>query len=86
MENTASDTIVDQENSELLEYLIAYAPIPRGIVKEEHASEEDSDKCELVAYMPLPYGDIKEEFEVENVDHDEFVFGVQVISLTWHKF
>lgn len=63
-ENTDSNTIVDKEKVQHRENLVAYPPTPKDIFKEEPASGEDDDECELVAYSPLPHSDIKEESEL----------------------
>ena len=61
VESTEINSHVDKGHRE---YLVAYLPIPKGIVKEEPASEEDAEECVLIAYSPLPHSDIKEELEV----------------------
>jgi len=56
-----------------LEPIIAYPPIPRGvIIKEEPLEEKEGEEQQakqVIAYPPIPRGRIKEEC-VDN--HDDF--------------
>lgn len=74
------DTIFGQENAGTREYVIAYHPIPKGIIKEEPTSEEDGDECQLIAYSSLSPDVIKEESELGNDSDDISSTEVQVIS------
>ncbi len=72
------------------DYPVAYAPIPKGIIKvelvEEPNFEEIQEECgeygsePLMAYLPLPHGVIKEEMQLED-DDMKFSFGVQEIYI-----
>jgi len=57
-----------------LEPIIAYPPIPRGVIKQEPLEEkecEEQAKQVIFAYPPIARGRIKEEFPSDANNQDD---------------
>lgn len=58
-----------------MKYLVAYPPIPRGLVKEEPPFGDDQEECngqaqQLMASSPTSNGTINQELELSKEEHN----------------